>query len=81
MYFALELALAIGKPIEEVVSTYEKNRDKGWGYIAQQMGIKPGSPEFHALKGKSKTKKEKTSKAGIDKGNGNNGNGKTKKTK
>jgi len=66
IYFALEIAAAIGKPVEEVVSTYEKNRDKGWGYVAQQMGIKPGSAEFHALKGKSKTKKEK-----VSKGNGN----------
>lgn len=73
IYFALEISTAVNKPIETVIDTYEANRDKGWGYIAQQMGIKPGSPEFHALKGKSKTKKEKTAKT-------NNGNGQVKKT-
>jgi len=72
IYFALEISAAVNKPIETVIDTYEANRDKGWGYIAQQMGIKPGSPEFHALKGKSKTKKEKSVKA-------NNGNGLEKK--
>lgn len=59
IYLALEISVAVNKPIETVVDTYEANRDKGWGYIAQQLGIKPGSAEFHALKGKSKTKKEK----------------------
>ncbi len=72
IYFALEISVAVNKPIETVVDTYEANRDKGWGFIAQELGIKPGSPEFHALKGNSKTKKEKTSKT-------NNGNGQSKK--
>jgi hypothetical protein len=72
IYFALEISVAVNKPIETVVDTYEANRDKGWGFIAQELGIKPGSPEFHALKGKSKTKKEKTAKT-------NNGNGQSKK--
>jgi len=69
IYLALEISVSVDKPIETVVETYEANRDKGWGYIAQQMGIKPGSPEFHALKGKSKAHKDKTAKT-----NGNNGN-------
>ena len=33
-----------------VLQTYQKNRGKGWGVIAKEMGIKPGSREFHALK-------------------------------
>jgi hypothetical protein len=33
-----------------VADTYKKNRGKGWGVIAKQLGIKPGSAEFHALK-------------------------------
>ena len=39
----------------------ERNRGQGWGVIAQRMGIKPGSAEFHALKGhlgKSKARYE-----------------------
>lgn len=74
MYLALEISSSVNKPVESVIDMYEANRDKGWGYVAQQMGIKPGSPEFQALKGKSKTKKENTSKngnAGNVNGNGN----------
>lgn len=35
---------------DAVVRVYQKNRGKGWGVIAKEMGIKPGSREFHALK-------------------------------
>lgn len=60
-----------GKSMNDVVSSYEKNKDKGWGQVAKDMGIKPGSPEFHALKGKSNN--------GKGKGNGNPGKGNGKK--
>ncbi len=33
-----------------VLQTYQTQRGKGWGVIAKQLGIKPGSQEFHALK-------------------------------
>lgn len=39
-----------GKPIETVVQTYQAQKGQGWGAIAQSLGIKPGSAEFHALK-------------------------------
>jgi hypothetical protein len=32
------------------VDTYKRNKGKGWGVIAQRLGIKPGSAEFHRLK-------------------------------
>lgn len=70
MYIALEISASVNKPIEAVIDTYEANRGKGWGVIAQELGIKPGSAEFHALKGKTKDKKEKASKS--------NGNANTK---
>lgn len=38
------------KPPETVVQVYRANQGKGWGVIAKSLGIKPGSPEFHALK-------------------------------
>lgn len=38
------------KPVETVMPVYQTNRGKGWGVIAKQLGIKPGSAEFHALK-------------------------------
>lgn len=81
MYLALEIAAAINQPVEVVVDAYEKNRDKGWGYIAQELGIKPGSAEFHALKEKTKTKKEKAVKNNASNGNSSsNGNPSNSKT-
>ncbi len=35
---------------ETVVQTYRASKGKGWGVIAKELGIKPGSKEFHALK-------------------------------
>jgi len=42
------------KEVEEVVQEYKENKNKGWGVIAKNMGIKPGSKEFHELKNKNK---------------------------
>ena len=64
---AAQLSLSIGKPFNEVVKTYSANKSKGWGAIAKEMGIKPGSAEFHAMK---KSMKDKGGKGG-DKGKGN----------
>jgi hypothetical protein len=33
-----------------VLQRYQRNKGKGWGALAGELGIKPGSPEFHALK-------------------------------
>ena len=38
------------KEPEQVLEQYERHKGKGWGVIAQELGIKPGSAEFHALK-------------------------------
>jgi len=35
---------------EKVMQVYAPNKKKGWGAIAKELGIKPGSAEFHALK-------------------------------
>lgn len=75
VYMTLEVASITKKDPDVVVDAYTKNKDKGWGVIAKEMGIKPGSAEFHALKGKAKNKKDKGNKGG---GNGN-GKGKGKK--
>lgn len=50
VYFACSIARALGIPCLEVVQRYERNPGIGWGNLAKQMGIKPGSPAFHALK-------------------------------
>lgn len=50
MYMASAIAHLTQKPIGTVAEAYSRDRDKGWGVIAKEMGIKPGSPEFHRLK-------------------------------
>ena len=50
VYFACSIARALGIPCLDVVRRYERNPGIGWGNLAKQMGIKPGSREFHALK-------------------------------
>jgi hypothetical protein len=65
---AAQLSASLNKPFENVVETYSKNKGKGWGVIAKDMGIKPGSPEFHAMKKSMKSKGAKVGKGGS--GNG-----------
>ena len=77
---AIRISSISKKPLDVVVQNYKTNKDKGWGYIAKQMGIKPGSPEFHALKGKSKkggnAKPKSSGKPSSTKGNNGKSNGK-----
>ena len=56
VYYACAIASAAGLPCIDVVNRYdpydrdERNRGRGWGVLAQELGIKPGSPQFHTLK-------------------------------
>lgn len=50
VYYACALARAAGRPCAHVVEQWERDHGQGWGVIAQRMGIRPGSPEFHQLK-------------------------------
>lgn len=49
-YMVLRLGELADRPVEEVLQVYESDRNKGWGVMAKNLGIKPGSSEFHALK-------------------------------
>ena len=49
-FMCFELGQMTHRPYKDAVQVYQKNRGRGWGVIAKEMGIKPGSPEFHALK-------------------------------
>jgi hypothetical protein len=76
LILAFRISSIVRKPIDSVVESYRVNKTKGWGFIAKEMGIKPGSPEFHALKGKGKS----TGKPSNGNGNSHgNSNGKGKK--
>ena len=81
VYMAAQVATVIGKPVTEVSVAYNKNKGKGWGQIAKEMGIKPGSPEFHKLKKSMKSNGkgpgEEKQKGGEEEGHGK-GNGKGK---
>ena len=50
VYMIGELAQASGKSFADVAKAYDANRDRGWGATARQLGIQPGSAQFHALK-------------------------------
>jgi hypothetical protein len=47
-YIALRLGEMSNLPPNRVITEYKSG--KGWGVVAKNLGIKPGSPEFHALK-------------------------------
>ena len=49
-FMVFQLGQMTSKPPERVVQVYQTHRGKGWGVIAKELGIKPGSREFHALK-------------------------------
>ena len=50
VYMTLRIGEVSRQPIEQVVAEHKKNKGQGWGVIAKNLGIKPGSEEFHALK-------------------------------
>jgi hypothetical protein len=50
VYMTLRIGQIAEVSISRVVTEYRANRGRGWGAIAKQLGIKPGSAEFHALK-------------------------------
>ena len=50
VYYACSIAHILGIPCRNVVDDWDRNHGQGWGAVAQRMGIKPGSAEFHQLK-------------------------------
>ena len=50
VYYACSIASIIGRPCRYVVDEWQRDHGQGWGVMAQRLGIKPGSAEFHRLK-------------------------------
>lgn len=81
IFMAAQLSSILNKPFEDILGSYDKNKGKGWGVIAKELGIKPGSPEFHKMKkmmksnGNSKGNGNSGSKDNGNSGNKGNGNG------
>ena len=83
VYMACNIAAIIGRPCRYVADIYERDRGNGWGNIAKQMGIKPGSPEFHRLKKGFVPSYDRWSRpivldAELERAYPNHGNGKSK---
>lgn len=53
IFFSLEIGRVTNRSLEYILPIYQKNRGKGWGVIAKELGIKPGSPAFHSLKSRT----------------------------
>lgn len=49
-FMVFQLGQFSGRQPERVLDVYSRSKGKGWGVIAKELGIKPGSSEFHALK-------------------------------
>jgi len=49
-YMSTILSRILNRSVGDVAEEYAKNRDQGWGVMARNRGIKPGSPEFHRMK-------------------------------
>ncbi len=49
-YMCFRVGQVASKPVEVVLKGYQAHKGQGWGVIAKNLGIKPGSKEFHELK-------------------------------
>ncbi len=49
-FMVFHLGMMTAQPPQTVIQTFERHRGQGWGVIAKDLGIKPGSAEFHQLK-------------------------------
>ncbi|MFC1868191.1 hypothetical protein ACFL0H_08675 [Thermodesulfobacteriota bacterium] len=83
VYMTVGIARIGNRPINEVVNEYKANKGKGWGGIAKNLGIKPGSSDFKALKagGSKQLDKIKKKDRDKDKNKGKKGKQKAKKKK
>src|SRR5512139_4241177 len=49
-YMCFRVGQVASQPVDVVTKEYQAHKGEGWGVIAKNLGIKPGSKEFHALK-------------------------------
>lgn len=49
-FMVLQLGRWTGLSRDRIMGTYGARKGQGWGVIAKDLGIKPGSAQFHALK-------------------------------
>lgn len=49
-FMVFQIGKMSGQTSDRVLDVYQKGQGRGWGALAKELGIRPGSPEFHALK-------------------------------
>lgn len=49
-FMVLQLGRWTGLSRDRIMGVYGSRKGQGWGVMAKELGIKPGSAEFHALK-------------------------------
>ncbi|MBU1397637.1 MAG: hypothetical protein KKH85_01875 [Proteobacteria bacterium] len=86
VFMMAHISILSGKPVSAVHEEYKRSKGQGWGVIAKEMGIKPGSTAFHNLKEKFKREVDRKSSRklknkGADSGSHGKGAGKGKKIK
>ena len=69
-YMCFRVGQVASRPVEVVTKEYQANKGKGWGVIAKNLGIKPGSKEFHDLKKGNFNGDDQDSGKGKGKGKG-----------
>ena len=55
IYLTLEMVKITERSLNEVVKAYQNNRENGWGAIALELGVLPGSDKFSVLKDELKS--------------------------
>lgn len=76
VYMILRIGEVADLPYDRVLDEYRRHPGQGWGVIAKNLGIKPGSAEFHALKEGRLPGYDNGGSSGKKGKNGKNGKGK-----
>lgn len=71
-YMCFRVGQVASQPVDVVMKEYQAHKGQGWGVIAKNLGIKPGSKEFHALKKGDLNGDDASSGKGKGKGKGKN---------
>ena len=71
-YMCFRVGQVASQPVDVVMKEYQVHKGQGWGVIAKNLGIKPGSKEFHALKKGDLNGDDASASKGKGKGKGKN---------
>jgi len=55
IYLTMEMVKITQKSLNDVLKAYQDQRRNGWGSIALQLGVQPGSDKFSVLKDELKS--------------------------